>query len=164
MVSDLSTKYAEKTGMLRGTMSWVALYEDISDEAFKKLARCLIEVGEEGDVLDDQTKGWLMEAAQKRGITIIIMGYPFIKESCIKHSREVVEEHISKLQPLNYNQFRWWRTHTDNVKLTWVNVHHLKIVLQMVTLNHLLIFGWPNMLCILQKIKLILKQMIIKNN
>ena len=44
------------------------------------------------------------------------MGYPFIKESCIKHSREVVEEHISKLQPLNYNQFRWWRTHTDNVK------------------------------------------------
>lgn len=44
------------------------------------------------------------------------MSYPFIKESCIHHSREVVEERISKLQPLNYNQFRWWRTHTDNVK------------------------------------------------
>ena len=70
MVSDLSTKYAEKTGKLRGTMSWVALYEDISDEVFKKLARCLIEVGEEGDVLDEQTKGWLMEAAEKRGITL----------------------------------------------------------------------------------------------
>ena len=70
MVSDLSTKYAEKTGILRGTMSWVALYEDISDEVFKKLARCLIEVGEEGDILDEQTKGWLMEAAEKRGITL----------------------------------------------------------------------------------------------
>jgi hypothetical protein len=41
--------------------------------------------------------------------------YEFIKKSCINHSREVVEERISKLQPLNYNQFRWWRTHTDNV-------------------------------------------------
>ena len=70
MVSDLSTKYAEKTGILRGTMSWVVLYEDISDEVFKKLARCLIEVGEDGDVLDEQTKGWLMEAAEKRGITL----------------------------------------------------------------------------------------------
>jgi hypothetical protein len=44
------------------------------------------------------------------------MPFNFIKESCINHSREIVEEHISKLQPLNYNQFRWWRTHTDNVK------------------------------------------------
>ena len=44
------------------------------------------------------------------------MPFSFIKESSIKHSREVVENHISKLQPLNYNQFRWWRTHTDNVK------------------------------------------------
>ena len=44
------------------------------------------------------------------------MAWQFIKESSISHSREVVEEHISKLQPLNYNQFRWWRTHTDNVK------------------------------------------------
>jgi len=44
------------------------------------------------------------------------MPFNFIKESCINHSREIVEENISKLQPLNYNQFRWWRTHTDNVK------------------------------------------------
>ena len=42
--------------------------------------------------------------------------WPFIKESSIKHSREVVMERIASLQPLNYNQFRWWRTHTDNVK------------------------------------------------
>ncbi len=70
MINDKAIKYAETVGKLRGTVSWVALYEDISDEAFKKLARCLIEVGEEGDVLDDQTKGWLMEAAEKRGITL----------------------------------------------------------------------------------------------
>lgn len=44
------------------------------------------------------------------------MAWRFIKEGSIKHSREVVEEHIAKLQPLNYNQFRWWRTHTDNVQ------------------------------------------------
>ena len=44
------------------------------------------------------------------------MAWRFIKEGLIRHSREVVEEHIAKLQPLNYNQFRWWRTHTDNVK------------------------------------------------
>ena len=44
------------------------------------------------------------------------MGYNFIKESSIKHSREVVMGHINKLQPLNYNQFMWWRQFTDNVK------------------------------------------------
>jgi len=43
------------------------------------------------------------------------MAWRFVKENSIKHSREVVMEHISKLQPLNYNQFRWWRTHTDKV-------------------------------------------------
>ena len=41
--------------------------------------------------------------------------YSFIKESSIRHSREVVMEHIKKLQPLNYNKFMWWRTHTDKV-------------------------------------------------
>ena len=41
--------------------------------------------------------------------------YSFIKESNIKHSREVVMKHIKKLQPLNYNKFMWWRTHTDKV-------------------------------------------------
>lgn len=72
MVEALMDKfvYAEKVGKLRGTMSWVALYEDIPDAAFKKLARCLIEVGDEGDLMDEQTKGWLMEEAQKRGITL----------------------------------------------------------------------------------------------
>ena len=42
--------------------------------------------------------------------------YGFIKQSSIKHSREVVMDHINKLQPLNYNQFMWWRQFTDNVK------------------------------------------------
>ena len=54
--------------------------------------------------------------SRKKRHYIVIMAWQFIKESSISHSREVVEEHISKLQPLNYNQFRWWRTHTDNVK------------------------------------------------
>ena len=70
MINDKAVDYARKTGVLRGTMSWVALYEDISDEVFKKLARCLIDVSEEDDLMDEQTKGWLMEEAQKRGITL----------------------------------------------------------------------------------------------
>jgi hypothetical protein len=41
--------------------------------------------------------------------------YAFIKEGSIRHSRETVMEHIKKLQPLNYNKFMWWRTHTDKV-------------------------------------------------
>ena len=41
--------------------------------------------------------------------------YSFIKEGSIRHSREVVMENIKKLQPLNYNKFMWWRTHTDKV-------------------------------------------------
>jgi hypothetical protein len=43
------------------------------------------------------------------------MAYNFIKETSIRHSREVVMEHIKPLQPLNYNKFMWWRTHTDKV-------------------------------------------------
>lgn len=43
------------------------------------------------------------------------MAYRFIKETSIRHSREIVMEHIKKLQPLNYNKFMWWRTHTDKV-------------------------------------------------
>jgi len=39
--------------------------------------------------------------------------WSFVKEGSIRHSREVVMERIAPLQPLNYNQFRWWRTHTD---------------------------------------------------
>ena len=38
MISDTSIKYAEQAGKLKGTMQWVAMYEDISDEAFKKLS------------------------------------------------------------------------------------------------------------------------------
>ena len=41
--------------------------------------------------------------------------YSFIKETSIRHSKEVVTEHINKLQPINYNKFMWWRTHTDKV-------------------------------------------------
>jgi hypothetical protein len=41
--------------------------------------------------------------------------YEFIKESSINHSKEVVLQHTKKLQPLNYNRFMWWRTHTDRV-------------------------------------------------
>jgi hypothetical protein len=41
--------------------------------------------------------------------------YSFIREGNIKHSREVVIKHIKRLQPLNYNKFMWWRTHTDKV-------------------------------------------------
>jgi hypothetical protein len=43
------------------------------------------------------------------------MAYNFIKETSIRHSREVVMKHIKPLQPLNYNKFMWWRTHTDKV-------------------------------------------------
>jgi len=70
MISDTSIKYAEQVGKLKGTMQWIALYEDISDEVFKKLARCIIEICEERNPLDEQSKGWLMEAAKKRGITL----------------------------------------------------------------------------------------------
>jgi len=41
--------------------------------------------------------------------------YSFLKGTSIKHSREVVMKNINKLQPLNYNKFMWWRTHTDKV-------------------------------------------------
>lgn len=41
--------------------------------------------------------------------------YRFVKEDSIRHDRETVMSFISKLKPLKYNQFRWWRTHTDNV-------------------------------------------------
>ena len=41
--------------------------------------------------------------------------YAFIKQGCINHSREMVMSHIKKLQPLSYNRFMWWRTHTDKI-------------------------------------------------
>ena len=43
------------------------------------------------------------------------MPFSFIRESVLKHDRDVVESILSRYQPLNYNRFRWWRTHTDNI-------------------------------------------------
>ena len=44
------------------------------------------------------------------------MPFKFIREESISQSREVVDKHLSRYQPINYNRFMWWRTHTDNVK------------------------------------------------
>jgi len=44
------------------------------------------------------------------------MPFNFIREEAISQSREVVDKNLSRYQPLNYNRFMWWRTHTDNVK------------------------------------------------
>ena len=44
------------------------------------------------------------------------MPFKFIREHSISQSREVVDKHLSRYQPINYNRFMWWRTHTDNVK------------------------------------------------
>lgn len=44
------------------------------------------------------------------------MPFSFIKESALRHNRDVVEKNLSRYQPLNYNQFRWWRSHTDMIK------------------------------------------------
>tara|TARA_R100000908_G_C3751012_1_gene145612 strand:+ start:487 stop:1014 length:528 start_codon:yes stop_codon:yes gene_type:complete len=44
------------------------------------------------------------------------MPFSFIKESALRHDRDVVEKNLSRYQPLNYNQFRWWRSHTDMIK------------------------------------------------
>ena len=44
------------------------------------------------------------------------MPFNFIREEAISQSREVVNKNLSRYQPLNYNRFMWWRTHTDNVK------------------------------------------------
>jgi len=44
------------------------------------------------------------------------MPFSFIKESALRHNRDVVDKNLSRYQPLNYNQFRWWRSHTDMIK------------------------------------------------
>jgi hypothetical protein len=44
------------------------------------------------------------------------MPFSFIKESALRHDRDVVDKNLSRYQPLNYNQFRWWRSHTDMIK------------------------------------------------
>ena len=43
------------------------------------------------------------------------MPFSFIRETVLKHDRDTVESILSRYQPLNYNRFRWWRTHTDNI-------------------------------------------------
>ncbi len=43
------------------------------------------------------------------------MPFSFIRESVISQPREVVEANLARYQPLNYNRFRWWRSHTDNI-------------------------------------------------
>jgi hypothetical protein len=43
------------------------------------------------------------------------MPFNFIREEVLKHDRDVVEANLSRYQPLNYNRFMWWRSHTDGI-------------------------------------------------
>mgnify|MGYP005990094661 CR=1 FL=1 len=43
------------------------------------------------------------------------MPFSFIREQVISQPRDVVEANLARYQPLNYNRFRWWRSHTDNI-------------------------------------------------
>ena len=43
------------------------------------------------------------------------MPFSFIREENLRHSREVVEQNLARYQPLNYNRFMWWRSHTDGI-------------------------------------------------
>ena len=43
------------------------------------------------------------------------MPFSFIREQVISQPRNVVEANLARYQPLNYNRFRWWRSHTDNI-------------------------------------------------
>jgi hypothetical protein len=44
------------------------------------------------------------------------MPFSFIRESVLRHDRDVVDANLARYQPLNYNRFMWWRSHTDGVK------------------------------------------------
>lgn len=44
------------------------------------------------------------------------MRFSFIRETVLRHDRDVVEKNLSRYQPLNYNRFMWWRSHTDGIK------------------------------------------------
>ena len=44
------------------------------------------------------------------------MRFSFIRESVLRHDRDVVEANLARYQPLNYNRFMWWRSHTDGIK------------------------------------------------
>ena len=43
------------------------------------------------------------------------MPFSFIREAVLNQPLDVVQSNLSRYQPLNYNRFRWWRTHTDNI-------------------------------------------------
>ena len=43
------------------------------------------------------------------------MPFSFIREQVLNQPLDVVQSNLSRYQPLNYNRFRWWRTHTDNI-------------------------------------------------
>ena len=43
------------------------------------------------------------------------MPFSFIREENLRHSRDVVEQNLTRYQPLNYNRFMWWRSHTDGI-------------------------------------------------
>ena len=45
----------------------------------------------------------------------------------IVHSNETINKHISKLQPLKYNQFYWWRKFKDKSPLSSKEVVHARI-------------------------------------
>ena len=44
------------------------------------------------------------------------MRFSFIRESVLRHDRNTVEANLARYQPLNYNRFMWWRSHTDEIK------------------------------------------------
>ena len=58
---------------------------------------------------------------------------------------DTVLEKISQLQPLNYNQFRWWRRFDSPTKPLHKNSDLLR-KLKMVIMNSLIITGKPDML------------------
>ena len=45
----------------------------------------------------------------------------------IVHSNETINKHISKLQPLKYNQFYWWRKFKDKSPLSSKEAVHARI-------------------------------------
>jgi hypothetical protein len=44
------------------------------------------------------------------------MRFSFIREAVLTQPLDVVDENLARYQPLNYNRFMWWRSHTDGIK------------------------------------------------
>ena len=44
------------------------------------------------------------------------MPFRFIREEALTQPLDVVHENLARYQPLNYNRFMWWRSHTDGIK------------------------------------------------